>query len=104
MVQYRGQSWFSRNKFMFIPFIVVASILVILISILLMVGWSVVKTSESDVSGPERTVVLYGYDGEEIDRWEGFVQIKNNELCEISFIVDGKKMIIKGGIVVVEDR
>lgn len=61
------------------------------------------KTIKSDFSGGlERTVTLYSNTGEVIKEWTGKFDISNSE-NEIFFDIDGKRVIIHGGIVVSEE-
>lgn len=64
------------------------------------------KSWNSDVSnGLERTVVLYDYEGDELARWEGRIDIQvSEEGGHIVFDQDGKRTVITGGIVVSEER
>ena len=64
------------------------------------------KSWISDVSnGLERTVVLYDYEGDELARWEGRIDLQvSEEGGHIVFDQDGKRTVIAGGIVVSEER
>lgn len=64
------------------------------------------KSWNSDVSnGLERTVVLYDYEGDELTRWEGRIDLQvSEEGGHIVFDQDGKRTVITGGIVVSEER
>lgn len=53
--------------------------------------------------GLERTVTLYDYTGKEIERWTGKFDVSESE-NEVYFDVDGKRVIIHGGIVVNEEK
>lgn len=62
------------------------------------------KSLSSDVSGGlERTVTLYANDGTEIRGWDGKIDLTNSDE-EIMFDLDGKRVVIHGGIVVVEEN
>lgn len=62
------------------------------------------KSLSSDVSGGlERTVTLYANDGTEIRGWDGKIDLTDSEE-EIMFDLDGKRVVIHGGIVVVEEN
>lgn len=65
-----------------------------------------VKSWDSNVSnGLERTVVLYDYEGDELARWEGRIDLQvSEEGGHIVFDQDGKRTVITGGIVVSEER
>ena len=63
-----------------------------------------VKSITSDLGGGlERTVTLYDYTGKEIERWTGKFDVSESE-NEVYFDVDGKRVIIHGGIVVNEEK
>lgn len=63
-----------------------------------------VKSLTSDLGGGlERTVTLYDYTGKEIERWTGKFDVSESE-NEVYFDVDGKRVIIHGGIVVNEEK
>lgn len=65
-----------------------------------------VKSWDSNMSnGLERTVVLYDYEGDELARWEGKIDLQvSNNGGHIVFDQDGKRTVITGGIVVSEER
>lgn len=61
------------------------------------------KTLDSDFSGGlDRTVILYDYNGMEINRWSGKIDLQDTEY-EILFDLNGERTIIHGGIVVVQE-
>ena len=63
-----------------------------------------IKSVTSDLGGGlERTVTLYDYTGKEIERWTGKFDVSESE-NEVYFDVDGKRVIIQGGIVVNEEK
>lgn len=64
------------------------------------------KSWDSDISnGLDRTVVLYDYEGDELSRWEGKIDLQvSNDGGHIVFDQDGKRTVITGGIVVSEER
>lgn len=64
------------------------------------------KNFGSDISGGmDRTVVLYDYEGDELARWEGKIDLQiSNDGGHIVFDQDGKRTVITGGIVVSEER
>lgn len=79
-----------------------------LIGVTLFAGSSSVKRSVKSVTsdlggGLERTVTLYDYTGKEIERWTGKFDVSESE-NEVYFDVDGKRVIIHGGIVVNEEK
>lgn len=62
------------------------------------------KTFDSDVSGGlNRTVTLYDYSGKEIRSWSGKIDLAETE-DEVWFDLDGKRVNLNGGIVVVEEN
>jgi len=65
------------------------------------------RTIKSNISnwtgGLERTLTLYDYEGKVIRTWSGKFDISNSEE-EVLFDLDNKRVIIHGGIVVVEER
>lgn len=63
-----------------------------------------VKTWQSDMGGGlNRTVTLYDYSGNEIRHWTGKFDVTESDQ-ETSFDIDGKRVIIQGGIVVNEEN
>lgn len=52
--------------------------------------------------GLHRKVTLYDYDGEVLREWEGTFDVDENDQ-ECYFDIDGKRVIIQGGIVVNEE-
>jgi hypothetical protein len=61
------------------------------------------KSWESNVSGGlERKVTLYSTTGEVIDAWDGKIDLSQSE-DEVLFDLDGKRTVIHGGIVVVQE-
>lgn len=66
-------------------------------------GKRALKEQQSDLNGGlERTVTLYSYNGDEIESWTGKFDVSSSE-TETYFDVDGKRVIIHGGIVVNEE-
>lgn len=62
-----------------------------------------VKSIESNYSGGlNRTVTLYDNTGEEIKSWHGKIDLESNDQ-ETFFDLNGKRVIIQGGIVVSEE-
>lgn len=79
-----------------------------LIGVTLFAGSSSVKRDVKSITsdfggGLERTVTLYDYTGKEIERWTGKFDVSESE-NEVYFDVDGKRVIIHGGIVVNEEK
>lgn len=61
------------------------------------------KSWESNLSGGlERKVTLYSTTGEVVDAWEGKIDLSASE-DEIFFDLNGKRTVIHGGIVVVQE-
>lgn len=50
-----------------------------------------------------RTVTLYDYNGKPIRTWDGKIDVSESE-TETDFLVDGRKVVIHGGIVVIEEK
>lgn len=62
------------------------------------------KSFRSDIyGGLDRTVTLYSNTGEEIKSWSGKFDVSDSE-NEVFFDLDGKRVIIHGGIVVNEEE
>lgn len=62
------------------------------------------KSFDSNVSGGlNRTVTLYDYSGKEIKSWRGKIDLAETE-DEVWFDLDGKRVNLNGGIVVVEEN
>lgn len=63
-----------------------------------------VKSFESDISGGlNRTVTVYSYDGDILGQWSGKFDVSESE-SETYFDVNGKRVIIHGGIVINEEN
>ena len=63
-----------------------------------------IKSFKSNmVGGLDRTVTVYDYNGKPIKQWIGKIDIAESE-TETVFIVDGKKVVIHGGITIVEEK
>lgn len=62
-----------------------------------------VKSISSDIGGGlDRTVTLYDNTGKEIKSWHGKIDLDSNDQ-EVFFDLNGKRVIIQGGIVVSEE-
>lgn len=62
------------------------------------------KSFTSDISGGlDRTITVYDYNGTEIQSWTGKIDISESE-TEIYFDLNGKRTIIHGGIVIVQEN
>lgn len=67
-------------------------------------GQRAFKTQESNLGGGiERTVTVYSYDGDEIKSWTGKFDVTENDQ-ETYFDIDGKRVIIQGGIIINEEN
>lgn len=61
------------------------------------------KSISSDMGGGlHRTVTLYDYNGQKIQEWSGKFDVTEDDQ-EVSFDLDGKRTIVQGGIVVVQE-
>lgn len=64
-----------------------------------------IKDWNSDTGGGlDRTIVLYDYSGNEIQRWSGKVDVDTSTDNTVTFDLDGKRTIIDGGIVVIQEQ
>lgn len=96
----------------FLPQIISTILLfVILISLGFLIGCTAnqqrgLKTIESNWSGGlDRVVILYDYSGNEIQRWEGKIDLQvSEEGGHVIFDQDGKRTVIAGGILVSEEK
>ena len=62
------------------------------------------KTEKSNLHGGiERTVTVYDYNGNRIDSWTGTFDATNSEY-ETYFDINGKRVVIHGGIVINEEQ
>lgn len=62
------------------------------------------KSIASDFSGGiDRTVTVYDYSGNEIKSWSGRFDMSESE-NEVFFDLNGKRVIIHGGIVIAEEN
>ena len=62
------------------------------------------KSVKSDFGGGlYRTVTVYDYNGGEIKSWEGQFDVSESE-SEVFFDIDGKRVIIHGGIIINEEN
>ena len=62
------------------------------------------KSISSDLSGGvNRTLTVYDYNGEAIQTWTGKMDV-SNENDRTMFDMDGKRTIIRGGIIVVQEN
>ncbi len=64
-----------------------------------------IKDWQSDVSGGlNRTVKVYSNDGTEIGSWHGKIDVDVNEGGRIKFDLDGKRTIVIGGTVIIQEE
>lgn len=64
----------------------------------------VVKDINSDINaGVERTATLYDYNGKIIQRWKGKIDMSSST-TETYLLIGEKRVIIHGGIMVVEEK
>ena len=62
------------------------------------------KSFKSDISGGlNRTVTVYSYDGDILGQWSGKFDVSESA-SETYFDVNGKRVIIQGGIIVNEEN
>lgn len=67
-------------------------------------GQRALKSQESNLDGGiERTVTVYSYDGEVLGEWTGKFDVTENDQ-ETYFDIDGKRVIIQGGIIINEEN
>jgi len=64
------------------------------------------KTIGSDFGGGlERIATVYTYDGKPIKTWEGKIDFQSSDVAgKVLFDLNGKRVIINGGIVISEER
>lgn len=62
------------------------------------------KTIGSDITGGlDRTVTVYSYNGEKLGEWSGKFDVSSSEQ-ETFFDIDGKRVILQGGIIINEEN
>lgn len=62
------------------------------------------KTIGSDITGGlDRTVTVYSYDGEKLGEWSDKFDVSSSEQ-ETFFDINGKRVIIQGGIIINEEN
>lgn len=63
-----------------------------------------IKTIGSDITGGlDRTVTVYSYDGEKLGEWSGKFDVSSSEQ-ETFFDINGKRVILQGGIIINEEH
>lgn len=66
-------------------------------------GQRAYKTQQSTLNGGlERTVTVYSYDGDVLGEWTGKFDVSENDQ-ETFFDIDGRRVIIQGGIIINEE-
>lgn len=86
-------------------------IIVLALSLVMIIGLSScasvqrgMKSFGSDISGGlDRTVTVYSYDGDPIKSWSGKFDVSESE-AETFFDVNGKRVVIQGGIIINEEN
>lgn len=67
-------------------------------------GQRALKSQESNLDGGlSRTVTVYSYSGDEIASWSGKFDVTENDQ-ETWFDIDGRRVIIQGGIIINEEE
>lgn len=62
------------------------------------------KTIGSDITGGlDRTVTVYSYNGEKLGEWSGKFDVSSSEQ-ETFFDINGKRVILQGGIIINEEN
>ena len=62
------------------------------------------KTIGSDITGGlDRTVTVYSYDGEKLGEWSGKFDVSSSDQ-ETFFDINGKRVILQGGIIINEEE
>lgn len=87
---------------------IVASAIALVVIMLTLAGCSSfsrsVKSVQSDLTGGlYRTVTVYDYGGNVIKSWTGKFDVSESE-TEVYFDIDGKRVIIHGGIIINEEN
>ena len=62
------------------------------------------KTIGSDITGGlDRTVTVYSYNGEKLGEWSGKFDVSSSDQ-ETFFDINGKRVILQGGIIINEEE
>ena len=85
----------------------IIALALILVTIFMLTGCASMerdmKTITSDWGGGlNRTVTVYDYTGDPIQSWSGKIDISESE-NEVWFDLNGKRTIIQGGIIIVQE-
>ena len=85
--------------------VIALAVLILMLSLCGCEGWKrEMKSMQSDwTGGLNRTVTVYDYNGEPIKSWTGKFDVSSNT-DEVWFDIDGKRVIITGGIVINEEE
>lgn len=86
----------------------IIAIILVLITVLSLAGcasWQrEMKTISSDLGGGlNRTVTVYDYNGNPIQSWTGKIDLSESD-NETWFDLDGKRTIIQGGIIIIQEN
>ena len=86
----------------------IIAMILVLITILSLTGCTSMhrdmKTISSDWGGGlNRTVTVYDYNGNPIQSWTGKIDISESD-NETWFDLDGKRTIIQGGIIIIQEN
>ena len=86
----------------------IIAMILVLITVLSLAGcasWQrEMKTISSDLGGGlNRTVTVYDYNGNPIQSWTGKIDISESD-NETWFDLDGKRTIIQGGIIIIQEN
>ena len=86
----------------------IIAMILVLITILSLTGCASMrrdmKTISSDWSGGlNRTVTVYDYNGNPIQSWTGKIDLSESD-NETWFDLDGKRTIIQGGIIIIQEN
>ena len=86
----------------------IIAMILVLITILSLAGCTSMqrdmKTISSDWGGGlNRTVTVYDYNGNPIQSWTGKIDISESD-NETWFDLDGKRTIIQGGIIIIQEN
>lgn len=85
----------------------IIALALILVTIFMLTGCASMqrdmKTISSDWGGGlNRTVTVYDYTGDPIQSWSGKIDISESE-NEVWFDLNGKRTVIQGGIIIVQE-
>lgn len=107
-----GSSPDAKANFLFWLVMKMKKLLIVIINFILIAALTGCTASqERDIKsiksnwngGLKRTVTLYDHNGKAIRTWEGKIDMTDSE-HESDFVVNGKRVIVHGGIVVAEEK